>query len=132
MSMESIISASPNGPRPAAAAAPAGRSRPAPKAADPVRDAQTDALRKSVAEQRAKVMAEQKAALQDTVDSAAAKLEALNQSLTFQVHDGTGELMVQVVDRSTGDVLRETPPKEFLDLAVRLEEMVGFFFDETR
>ena len=40
--------------------------------------------------------------------------------------------MVQVVDRNSGEVLREAPPEEFLDLAVRLREMVGLFLDETR
>jgi uncharacterized FlaG/YvyC family protein len=66
------------------------------------------------------------------VQVAAARLQSMNQSLTFRVHDASGELMVQIVDRSTGEVLREAPPAEFLDLAVRLHGMVEFFLDETR
>lgn len=70
--------------------------------------------------------------LQDRVQEQVARFESLNQSLSFRVHEGSGQLMVQILDRNTGDVLRETPPKEFLDLAVRLREMVGFFLDEKR
>jgi len=70
--------------------------------------------------------------LRTRLEAETARLEGLNQALKFRVHDGTGQLMVQVVDRNTGEVLRETPPEEFLDLAVRLREMVGFFLDETR
>jgi flagellar protein FlaG len=70
--------------------------------------------------------------LEDAVRDANENFERLNRRLRFRVHEGTGELMVQIVDRGTGDVLRTNPPEEFLDLAVRMKEMVGFFLDETR
>jgi flagellar protein FlaG len=66
------------------------------------------------------------------VQVAASRLQSMNQSLSFRVHEASGELMVQIVDRNTGEVLREAPPAEFLDLAVRLHGMVEFFLDETR
>jgi flagellar protein FlaG len=66
------------------------------------------------------------------VQEAAPQLDVLNRSLSFRVHEGTGELMVQIVDRVSGRVLRETPPEEFLHLVTRLQEMVGLFLDETR
>jgi uncharacterized FlaG/YvyC family protein len=70
--------------------------------------------------------------LQARVAEEARRFEQFDQSLTFRLHEDTQQLMVQVVDRGTGRVLRETPPKEFLDLTARLREMVGFFLDETR
>ena len=70
--------------------------------------------------------------LRARVNEEATRFEELNQSLTFRVHEDSGQLMVQVVDRDSGKVLRETPPKDFLDLTVRLRDMVGFFLDETR
>ena len=69
--------------------------------------------------------------LEARVERENAHLSTLNQGLKFRVHEGSGQLLVQVVDRNTGDVLRENPPHEFLDLAVRMREMVGAFLDET-
>jgi uncharacterized FlaG/YvyC family protein len=37
--------------------------------------------------------------------------------------------MVQITDQSTGDVIREIPSEEFLDMAAKLQEMVGLMFD---
>jgi flagellar protein FlaG len=50
--------------------------------------------------------------------------------LQFSVHEASGEIMVTVMDGSTGDVIREVPPSEILDLAAKLEEMVGIMFDQ--
>jgi flagellar protein FlaG len=58
-------------------------------------------------------------------------LESMNHKLRFQVHDETGQLMVQLIDFETGEVLRQQPPEEFLDLAARMREMVGIFLDRT-
>jgi flagellar protein FlaG len=65
------------------------------------------------------------------VEEANAHMQLVNQGLRFQVHEGTSQLLVQVVDRISGEVLRELPPHEFLDLVVRMREMVGAFLDET-
>jgi flagellar protein FlaG len=58
-------------------------------------------------------------------------LESMNHRLRFQVHDDTGQLMVQLVDFETGEVVRQQPPEEFLELAARIREMVGIFLDRT-
>ncbi|MCA9751600.1 MAG: flagellar protein FlaG [Gemmatimonadetes bacterium] len=65
------------------------------------------------------------------VDEADRDLKMLNERLGFRVHEETGQLFVQVVDRNSGEVIRESPPREFLDLMVRMREMVGVFLDET-
>jgi len=57
-------------------------------------------------------------------------LGPLGNRLGFTVHEGTGQLLAQLVDRKTGEVIRESPPREFLDLAARMKEMVGLFLDE--
>ncbi|GJM45295.1 MAG: hypothetical protein DHS20C21_21370 [Gemmatimonadota bacterium] len=64
------------------------------------------------------------------VEEANANLKVLNEKLGFQVHEGTGQIVVQIVNRENGEVVRESPPKEFLDLAARMKEMVGLFLDE--
>lgn len=58
-------------------------------------------------------------------------LQSVNQRLRFRVHDDTGQLMVQLVDFETGEVVRQQPPEEFLELAARIREMVGIFLDRT-
>jgi uncharacterized FlaG/YvyC family protein len=52
-----------------------------------------------------------------------------NVDLQFTVHEDSGRIMVTVRDQSTGEVIREIPPAEILDLAARFGEMVGLLFD---
>ena len=51
--------------------------------------------------------------------------------LQFSVHEASGEIMVRVLEESTGEVIREIPPSEMLDLAAGLGEMVEPLFDQT-
>ena len=69
--------------------------------------------------------------LGSVVNEANKYLESLQRDLRFQIHEPTGQMMVEIVDINTGEVLREQPPHEFLDLAARLREMVGCFLDAT-
>ncbi|MDK2880991.1 MAG: flagellar protein FlaG [Clostridia bacterium] len=50
--------------------------------------------------------------------------------LSFCVHKETQRLVVKVIDPDTNKVIREIPPEELLDLAVRLQEMIGLLFDK--
>ena len=54
-----------------------------------------------------------------------------NVDLQFSVHEETGQIMVTVREESTGEVIREIPPSEMLDLAARMDEMVGLLFHQT-
>ncbi|MBZ0268700.1 flagellar protein FlaG, partial [bacterium] len=71
-----------------------------------------------------------RAELERLVDEANVNLGRLNEKLGFRVDDGTGKIVVQIVDRNNGEVVRESPPREFLELAARMKEMVGLFLDE--
>jgi flagellar protein FlaG len=53
-----------------------------------------------------------------------------NVGLHFSVHQATGRTVIRVVDKETEDLIREIPPEEFLNLAVRLDEMIGILFDK--
>lgn len=68
--------------------------------------------------------------LESRVEKANAELAELHNNLHFAVHEKSGQLVVQVTDSRTGEVIRQQPPKAFLDLTVRLREMVGLFLDE--
>ncbi|HID30922.1 MAG TPA: flagellar protein FlaG [Desulfobacterales bacterium] len=50
--------------------------------------------------------------------------------LHFSVHETTGRTVVRVVDKETEKLVREIPPEEFLNLAAKLEEMIGIIFDK--
>jgi flagellar protein FlaG len=53
-----------------------------------------------------------------------------NVDLRFSVHKASGQIMVTVIDETTGEVIREIPSSELLNLAAKLDEMVGILFDE--
>ena len=53
-----------------------------------------------------------------------------NVDLQFSVHEASGELMVTIIDGSTGEFIREVPPSEILDLAAKMDEMIGLMFDQ--
>lgn len=49
--------------------------------------------------------------------------------IRFVEHQAAQKMMVQILDDSTGDVIRTIPSKEMLDLAARISEMIGIFID---
>jgi flagellar protein FlaG len=51
--------------------------------------------------------------------------------LRYSVDDGSGQVVVTVTDATTGKVIREIPPAEILNLAARLDEMIGLLFDQV-
>ena len=50
--------------------------------------------------------------------------------LQFSVHKETGRTMIKAIDKNTQEVIREFPPERMLDLAARMEEMLGILFDK--
>jgi flagellar protein FlaG len=58
-------------------------------------------------------------------------MEAIHRvGLQFSVHEDTGQTVVRVVDKDTGELIRQIPPQELLDLASKLEDMMGILFDK--
>lgn len=57
-------------------------------------------------------------------------LSMLNRSLKFVVHEDTGKLMVQVIDKESGRVIKEIPPQILLDIEARIEKFLGILFDK--
>jgi flagellar protein FlaG len=53
-----------------------------------------------------------------------------NVNLQFVVHEDIGRVVVTVIDESTGQVIREIPPKEVLKLAANLDKTIGIIFDQ--
>ena len=61
-----------------------------------------------------------------------AVLEHLNVQLKLSVNRDLEQVVAKIVDRDTGEVVREIPPEEMLEMAKRLEEMSGLLLDERR
>ena len=57
-------------------------------------------------------------------------VEMLTSDLKFEVHDKTHEIMVKFVNTKTGEVLKEYPPKEYLDMIARIRDYVGMMIDK--
>lgn len=57
-------------------------------------------------------------------------VNVFNRKIDFSVHDDTKRLLVKVVDTETGDVLREIPPEEMLDLVAKMQKTLGLIVDE--
>lgn len=63
----------------------------------------------------------------ETMDS---YVQSIQRDLKIQVDENTGKIIVKVISRESGKVIREIPSEQLLDLAARIEEMTGILFDE--
>ncbi|PYZ92815.1 flagellar biosynthesis protein FlaG [Salipaludibacillus keqinensis] len=71
---------------------------------------------------------------QADLDSA---MEAMNDlspfrstSLQFEQHEVLNRTMIKVIDQQTEEVVKEIPPKEFLDMISSMLEFAGIIIDE--
>ncbi|MBW1939447.1 MAG: flagellar protein FlaG [Deltaproteobacteria bacterium] len=53
-----------------------------------------------------------------------------NVSLQFSMHEATGRTMVNVTEQETGKLIRQIPPEQILDLAAKIDDMLGILFDK--
>lgn len=59
------------------------------------------------------------------------KLMESNQThLKFQMHDKLKEYYVEVINDSTNEVIKQIPSKKLMDVAAKIQEMVGILVDE--
>jgi flagellar protein FlaG len=57
--------------------------------------------------------------------------EKRSTTVKFSVDEDNGELIVKVVNKETGDVVREVPPEEVRELRKALAEMKGLLVKQT-
>jgi flagellar protein FlaG len=58
-------------------------------------------------------------------------VRSIQRDIKIQVNNRTGDISVKVISEETGKVIREIPSQEMLELAARMEEMSGIFFDQN-
>jgi len=52
-------------------------------------------------------------------------LQTVERNLEFKVDDSTKQIVMSIVDKDTGEVIRQVPSKEMLALAKQIQEMRG-------
>ena len=69
--------------------------------------------------------------IERTVAALSEMLKQTNVSLQYRVDDATGDMVISVINRDTGDVLRQLPPDQILKMRQQLQELMGVLFDVT-
>jgi len=55
--------------------------------------------------------------------------QRLNSDVRLSVDDETGRVVATIIDRKTREVIRQVPLQDLLDIAARLNDLVGLLFD---
>lgn len=64
------------------------------------------------------------------IDKAVKALEGPSTSLEISIHEKTHSIMVKVLNKETGELIREIPPEKTLDLVAKMMEIAGILIDE--
>ncbi|MGN8770366.1 flagellar protein FlaG [Paenibacillus barengoltzii] len=64
------------------------------------------------------------------IDRAVKALEGPHTSFEVSVHEKTNSIMVKVLNKDTGELIREIPPEKTLDLVAKMMEFAGILVDE--
>ena len=48
--------------------------------------------------------------------------------ITFDVDEATGEPVVRVLNKETGEIIRQLPPEELLALVAKMKQLSGLIF----
>lgn len=66
-------------------------------------------------------------ALQDAVDKIEKVVNTYNRELKFSIDKDLGVSVVKVMDKDSGDVIRQIPSEDMLELAKGLDKLIGLF-----
>ncbi len=97
----------------------------------PVEESQLEELKASGQDGKEKLQEEliNQKALEKLAKEAKEALEGLNRSIRFSISKDTGDIVVQIIDKKTKEVLKQIPPEELIKLKVKLREICGILFD---
>ncbi|MCD5406711.1 MAG: flagellar protein FlaG [Desulfotomaculum sp.] len=70
-------------------------------------------------------------ALESAIEQANQILQIYRVNLNFQLHEASGEFLVQVVNSESKEVIREIPPEWLLDMVAQIRDAVGLLVDEV-
>lgn len=64
------------------------------------------------------------------IERAVKALQGPQTTLEVSIHEKTHDIMVKVLNRDTGELIREIPPEKTLDLVAKMMEIAGILVDE--
>lgn len=70
------------------------------------------------------------AELQKALQQANMEFSGSNQKISFTYEKRINQMFVQVVDKTTGEVVKEVPPKEFIEHKIAMHELIGLLLDK--
>ena len=68
--------------------------------------------------------------LKKAVDRLNKFVETDNVRVEYDIHPQFKDIMIKIVDKKTGDVITEVPPKKILDMVAKMCELAGVIFDK--
>ena len=82
-------------------------------------------------EQKAKAISQEE--LEKVMEEVQKRLDAIGGNLTLglQEYKETNDIIVQVKDRSSNEVVKQFPSEELLKLQAKLDDLLGLLFDES-
>jgi flagellar protein FlaG len=60
----------------------------------------------------------------------AQNFELIDMHFRFKVHKPTNDIIVQIIDSQTGEVIREFPPEKILNMVTEFLKMSGLIIDK--
>ncbi|SDX28466.1 flagellar protein FlaG [Paenibacillus sp. CF384] len=64
------------------------------------------------------------------IDRAIKALEGPSTTFEMKMHEATKTITVKVINKDTGEIIREIPPEKTLDLVAKMMEFAGILIDE--
>ena len=58
-------------------------------------------------------------------------MSSINVNLQFQYHKEVNVMSVRMLDKKTGEVLREVPPEAMVEHMIKVHDWIGAFLDKT-
>lgn len=68
--------------------------------------------------------------VEKTIDKLNRLMGLFEKRMKFEVHEKANRIMVKIIDEKSGEVLREVPPKQILDILSSFAEYVGVLIDK--
>lgn len=65
-----------------------------------------------------------------TIERAVKSLQGPQTTLEISIHEKTHDIMVKVLNKDTGELIREVPREKTLDLVAKMMEIAGILVDE--
>lgn len=66
------------------------------------------------------------------IEKAIKAVEGTSTTLDFSIHEKTKHIIVKVLDKESGEVIREIPNEKSLDFLAKVWDMAGALVDERR